>query len=387
MAKVKLGDLYSVTSGGTPSKEHKEYYNNGKIRWVKTGDLKHRYLYDCEEYITQEGLINSPAKMYEPETVVIAMYGATIGAVSILKMNACTNQACAAFPKIDKVLPEYLYYFFKSQKTKFCQDGVGGAQPNISLGYLKAVEINLINIEEQKKIIECLSKIEDIIELKHHLIDELDTLIKARFTDSFGDPISNPFGWPQVTLKEISLNRLSYGSGASAREYDGNIRYVRITDINNNGKLNANIVSPSSIEDKYILNEGDILFARSGATVGKTYCYRESDGPCMYAGYLIRLIPDQSKVLPDYVFYYTRTSYYENFVASNMKIVAQPNINANQYGNLIICVPPMKIQMDFVAFVGRIEKLKKVVQESIVELQFLFDFLLQKYFRQEEGYE
>ena len=70
----------------------------------------------AEDYITEEGLNNSSAKMYTPDTVLIAMYGATIGATSILKIDACTNQACAAFKKNEKVIPEYLYYFFKSQK-------------------------------------------------------------------------------------------------------------------------------------------------------------------------------------------------------------------------------------------------------------------------------
>lgn len=89
--EVKLGDIFEIGSGGTPSKRHPEYYD-GNIPWVKTGDLKTTYLYNVEDFITEDGLSNSSAKMYEPNTVLIAMYGATIGAASILKINACTNQ-------------------------------------------------------------------------------------------------------------------------------------------------------------------------------------------------------------------------------------------------------------------------------------------------------
>ena len=96
--KVKLGDMFEIGSGGTPSKTHPEYYG-GDIPWVKTGDLKSEYLYEVEDFITEEGLNNSSAKVYDTDTVLIAMYGATIGATSILKMSACTNQACAAFKK------------------------------------------------------------------------------------------------------------------------------------------------------------------------------------------------------------------------------------------------------------------------------------------------
>ena len=115
--KTTLGDVFEIGSGGTPSKTKAEYYG-GDIPWVKTGDLKEEYLYSVEDYITEEGLKNSSAKMYESGTVLIAMYGATIGATSILKFDACTNQACAAFKPCKDVMPEYLYYFLKSKKKK-----------------------------------------------------------------------------------------------------------------------------------------------------------------------------------------------------------------------------------------------------------------------------
>ena len=91
------------------------------------------------------------------------------------------------------------------------------------------------------------------------------------------------------TLDEISVGSLSYGSGASAIDYDGETRYIRITDINDSGGLNKEKASPNVVEAKYILNNEDILFARSGATVGKNYIHLIND-KCIYAGYLIRLI-------------------------------------------------------------------------------------------------
>ncbi|KEF35938.1 restriction endonuclease S subunit [Schinkia azotoformans MEV2011] len=181
---------------------------------------------------------------------------------------------------------------------------------------------------------------------------------KSQFIEMFGDPLENPFGWEQVTLKDISKGKLSYGSGASATTYDGKTRYVRITDITDSGELNDDIKSPSIYEAIHALNEGDILFARSGATVGKTYCHNEKYGKCIYAGYLIRLIPDKEKVLPEYVFHYTKTDYYNNFVAINKRTVAQPNINAKQYGDLVICVPPLEIQNRFVELIHQTDKSK-----------------------------
>lgn len=179
----------------------------------------------------------------------------------------------------------------------------------------------------------------------------------------------------------VCIGNLTYGSGASACEYDGNIRYIRITDIKEDGTLNEEMVSPNVVDDKYFLNSGDILFARSGATVGKTYCHNELNGRCIYAGYLIRLVPDTAKVLPEYVFNYTKTGYYKDFISSNVKVVAQPNINAQQYGDLAICLPPIKLQKEFACFVKQIDKSKLNVQKSLDKLETLKKALMQKYFR------
>ena len=191
----------------------------------------------------------------------------------------------------------------------------------------------------------------------------------------FGDTVINPKGWKQVTLKEVSVGKLSYGSGASAVEYDGNYRYVRITDITTTGNLNSDIKSPSEFDEKYLLNDGDILFARSGATVGKTFQYKQSYGKCLYAGYLIRLIPNRELVIPEYVFNYTKTSYYTKFIESNMKVVAQPNINAQQYGDLVICIPPLELQNEFAQFVQQVDKLKFEMEQVFKRLKDNFCFL------------
>lgn len=96
-------------------------------------------------------------------------------------------------------------------------------------------------------------------------------LVKSQFIEMFGDPAKNDKGWKQTTLKEVAKGKLSYGSGASAVEYDGETRYIRITDITDNGELSEDRKSPSVVDEKYLLHDGDILFARSGATVGKHF--------------------------------------------------------------------------------------------------------------------
>ena len=172
-------------------------------------------------------------------------------------------------------------------------------------------------------------------------------------------------------LKDLSLSKLEYGSGAAACAFDGNVRYVRITDITDDGSLSSDIVSPSYYEEKHVLQDGDILFARTGATVGKTFLYRNKYGKCVYAGFLIRMVPDRSIVLPDYIYYFTKSPRYRDFVAANMKVVAQPNINAKQYGDLEIDVPSFAEQKEVVGRLAKIEGLIALRKEQLAKLDQL----------------
>ena len=178
-------------------------------------------------------------------------------------------------------------------------------------------------------------------------------------------------------LNDISIIKGEYGSGASAGEYiEGQPRYVRITDIQEDGRLNNNSMASPKNEnnlEKYTLDYGDVLFARTGATVGKTYKYSKNDGYCIYAGYCIRFRLDINKVNPDYIFTFTKTDEYKKWVANKQRVVAQPNINAKEYGNdLLIPIPPIEEQNKFAEFVKLIDKQKFV----IVEIIMFYDIIL-----------
>ena len=186
-------------------------------------------------------------------------------------------------------------------------------------------------------------------------------------------------------LNDISVIKGEYGSGASAGEYiDGMPRYIRITDIQEDGELNnTSIVSPKNENnlEKYTLSYGDILFARTGATVGKTYKYSEEDGYCIYAGYCIRFRLDLTKVNPDYIFIFTKTEEYKRWVTNKQRVVAQPNINAKEYGNdLLIPIPPIELQNKFAKIVEQIDKQKFEFEKSLKKLEELQDSLMQEYF-------
>jgi type I restriction enzyme S subunit len=156
-ALATLRDAGTWTSGGTPSRSHPDYFN-GHIPWVKTGDLNDGPIDSIPEKITQKGLENSSAKLFPIGTLLMAMYGATIGKLGILKIDAATNQACAAllsFGKTKDIIP-YTFYYLMYERHSFKQIGQGDAQPNISQTIIKKHPLILAPLPEQHRIVEAL---------------------------------------------------------------------------------------------------------------------------------------------------------------------------------------------------------------------------------------
>ena len=356
--RVKLGDIFEIGSGGTPSKSCPEYYG-GDIPWVKTGDLKSEYIYGVEDFITEDGLGNSSAKMYEEDTVLIAMYGATIGATSILKISACTNQACAAFKRSDKVIPEYLYYFLKSQKEKFVKDGVGGAQPNISAGYLKKVEMELLSIREQRTIVDILNIIENIANKRKQEIIALDNLIKARFVEMFGDMVTNPNGWKKVLLGEACDVR--DGTHDSPQYYSEGYPLVTSKNVNG-GKIDFTDCSLICKEDYNKINQrskvdyGDILMPMIG-TVGNPVIV-DIDGEFAIKNVALIKFRDNSAVINSFVKTLLESDYFDRAVISKVRGGTQKFISLGDIRKLEICLPPISVQEQFADFVHQVDKSK-----------------------------
>ena len=167
----KLGEFCKTTSGGTPSRKNKNYYS-GTIPWVKSGELDRGIIFDTEEKITEEAIKNSSAKIFPKGTLLIALYGATIGKLAFLGVDATTNQAVCGIYENENIISKYLYYFLLFNKPKLVQQGVGGAQPNISQTILKDLDLPIPPLETQHAIV---SKIEELFSELDKGIAELKT--------------------------------------------------------------------------------------------------------------------------------------------------------------------------------------------------------------------
>ncbi|WP_432683321.1 restriction endonuclease subunit S [Bacteroides sp. KG123] len=172
-----LGTIGTWQSGGTPSRANKFYYG-GNIPWLKTGDLNDGLITDIPEFITEEAITNSSAKLNPTGSVLIAMYGATIGKLGILTFPATTNQACCACIEYEAINQMYLFYFLLSQRTAFIEKGGGGAQPNISKEIIVNTYIPLPPLSEQHRIVAEINRWFALIDQIEQGKSDLQTIIK-----------------------------------------------------------------------------------------------------------------------------------------------------------------------------------------------------------------
>ena len=375
----KIENLCSLITDGT----HKTptYADEGYIflssKNVTTGKID----WDNVKYIPEE-LHNELYGRLAPQynDILLAKNGTT--GVAALVDRDCIFDVYVSLavlrPKTELIDPHYFLYAINSPQTKrqFDASLKGIGVPNLHLSSINKTVIPVYDFETQRSIIGKLSKVDELTALRKQQLEKLDELVKARFVELFIGK-----GYPIKTVDEVSLGKGEYGAQSASAEYDpARPRYVRITDINDDGTLNDDVVASINPADdeQFKLEYGDFMFARMGATVGKTYAFIE--GNQIFAGYLIRYRLNQELINPRYLFWYTRLDEYWNWVKLNQSGAAQPGINAKKYGSLQIPLPPIEEQNAFAAFVEQTDKSKLVIQKSLEQLETLKKALMQQYF-------
>ena len=272
--------------------------------------------------------------------------------------------------------PEFLFPLMKlpNMVNRYKRIGEGSIhrRKSISFERLSSLPILLPPLPEQRAIAAVLDSIDDAIErteaviaateqLRDSLLHELLTRgVPGWHTEWKEAPGIGtiPVSWEVVRLGEV-CGSPEYGAGAPATNYNPSLpRYVRITDLTDNGRLrdeDARSANPSQVVG-YELEPGDLLFARSGATVGKTYMYRLEDGPCVYAGYLIRFRATPDLAVPNFLRWFTHSRPYASWVASMFRAGAQPNINGKEYASMSVPLPPMAEQQAIATMLDGVDR-------------------------------
>ena len=267
-----LGEVGTWQSGGTPSRSNKTYYG-GNIPWLKTGDLNDGLISYIPESITEEAVANSSAKINPTGSVLIAMYGATIGKLGILTFPATTNQACCACIEFNAIIQLYLFYFLLSQRNEFIAKGGGGAQPNISKEIIVNTFIPLPPLSEQQRIVMEIEKWFALIDQVEHGKSDLQTVIKQAKSKILDLAIhgklvqQNPNDEPAIELlKRINPDFTPCDNGHYENLPNG-WGVCRLEDIVDYEQPTAYIVNSTSYNDSYPI---PVLTAGKSFIIGYT---------------------------------------------------------------------------------------------------------------------
>ena len=189
---VELGELCTTSSGGTPTSGKAAYYEGGTIPWLRSGEVAQGNVFRSELFITEEGLKNSSAKIFPVNTVLVAMYGATAGEVGILRFEAATNQAVCGITPDERLSPDFLYLFLKTDKPALIRLAGGGAQPNISQKIVREFQIPLPPLATQQAIVAEIEAEQALVAANRELITRFEQKIQATLARIWGEDESVP---------------------------------------------------------------------------------------------------------------------------------------------------------------------------------------------------
>jgi type I restriction enzyme S subunit len=235
---IPIADFCQTGSGTTPPRGKANIYYGGTIPWVKSGELRESVIANTEELVTARALADTSLKLVPEGAILVAMYGATVGRVGILGVEATTNQAvCHIIPDPNRADSRYIFHAMQYKARDLMHLRVGGAQPNISQSTIKETKVFLPPLPEQRRIAAILDQVDELRRLRQRAIDRVNELEQAIFYEMFGDPTTNPMNWAAEELG--SLCDLVRGSSpppqGDPRYFGGEVPRLMIADITRDG--------------------------------------------------------------------------------------------------------------------------------------------------------
>ena len=378
MQVEKLEDICEIASGGTPKRSEDSYWKNGKIPWLKISDIKSKYVDKSEEHITQKGLDNSSAKLFKKGTIIYTIF-ATVGEVAILNIDATTNQAIAGLTIKDsaQINPSYLFYFLKSIKKQMHLLSRGVAQNNINLSVLRQIKVPIPDLNVQERIVNALDQMQNNIKLRQMELSKLDTLIKARFVEMFGDlkfdtPVSKYIesltAGKSLAGKEKCTNKVLNTGAVSYDKFKNDYKYLPSNYVpDENNKVRTGNVLISRMNTQELVGATAYVWEAPENTYLPDRLWRANLKENVNSIFLWQvLIHPLLKLQIQRVSSGTSGSM-KNISKSNFLKLKVPDVNEES-------------QNKFASFVQQVDKSKVAIQKSLDETQILFDSLMQKYF-------
>ena len=384
---VKLGDVFDLQMGKTPDRKNLDFFSTTDNKWISIADISKsdKYIFETKEYISDEAVKKSGIKQIPANTVIMS-FKLSIGKTAITKEPMYSNEAIMAFLPNGKydVDNDFLYHLFSN---KDWTEGSNKAVKGITLNKASLLEAKILlpPLTIQKQIAKVMDKCTEIISKNERMLENYDSLIKSRFIEMFGDPVTNPMGWKIGKMNDITTKITDGEHGTVPRcDCNGNL-YLMARNVSQNNTLDLSEVSfiPEENHNKIYKRcnpeNGDLLLVCVGATVGKTCLVPEMKEFSM-ARSLALLKPDYTKINSLFLLNLVSSFFIQNQIQNCVHAAAQAGLYTNMIKDLKVYIPPLELQNDYAAFVQQIDKSKFAVQKSLEKAETLYKSLMQEYF-------
>ena len=389
--RVRLSEIAElVTKGTTPTTLGYEFQDTG-VNFLKIECFSEKgdYIQNKATHISEECHEKLKRSQLKEGDILFSIAG-VIGRVAIVTRNmlpANINQALAIIRiKKDDIYLPYVKLILTSPliKKQFERKKQGVAQLNISLKDINDLEIPLPEIGKQIEYANSFKKVEKLIYTRQYQLQKLDELVKARFVELFGDPISNPMNWNKRTLKEVCI-KLNDGTHFSPESFSmGDYKYITAKNIKASGFDFSNITYVPEAVHRPIFErcnpeQGDVLYIKDGATTGIAIVNTLKEEFTLLSS--VALLKQNRNVINGYFLaaLLNNADMYSD-IRNNMGGAAITRLTIAKLNAVKVKVPPLDLQNRFAAFVHQVDKSKVAVQKSLDEAQLLFDSLMQQYF-------
>ena len=399
-----LGEIALMTSGGTPSKKNPEYYENGTIPWVRSGELENGAIRDTEIKITQAGLDNSSAKIFPKGTLLIALYGATIGKLAWLDIDACTNQAVCGIFENEKVSLKYLYYYLLFHRPDLIKQGVGGAQANISQTILKKLMVSYpVDMDEQLCIVarieELFSELDNGVETLRKTKQQLAVYRQAVLKQAFDGKLTACASMREYALKDLvegkeGLRRGPFGSAIKKAFFvpDGYKVYEQGNAINNDPYRGHYFITREKYEElkNFHVKPHDLLVSCSGVTLGRIVELPDDAKPGVINQALLRIRLKSAIISSSYFIEYFRSELFQRKIFAKSQGSAMPNlVGIAEFKEITLRVPATieeqtAIVREIDARLSICDSIEKTVDTALQQAEAMRQSILKKAFEGDE---
>lgn len=378
--QFKIGDLCTLMTGGTPSTNKPEYYEGGTVPWIVSGDIHRKEISGCEKRITELAVEESNARYLPRDSVLIALngQGKTRGTVALLRMEGATcNQSIVSINPNDKkkLSSDYLFHYLNSQYQNIRNITGDKDRAGLNMPLIRGIAIPLPPLSEQKRITAILDKADAIRRNRQQIIQLADDFLRAVFLDMFGDPATNPKGWPVYKMSEVIDFKGGSQPPKDTFEYEEKEGYVRLVQIRDfrTGKFKTYI--PAHLARRRF-EVDDVMIGRYGPPVFQIL--RGLSGAYNVA--LMKAVP-KSGVTKDFVYRLLQLPTYQDAVISNSERTAgQSGVNLDLLNSLDVPLPPIDVQISMSQKIRKIECFLRELKIQLEDAERLFSSLSQSAF-------